>query len=319
VILSPWRSIILDATTKDFRGENIVKREISYIIMGNVCCGAGKESFKAGAFTVAGGSTSDSRSEIDGGSNNNKWDAAGDAASGGAQLIGGGAAGTSTGSSSNNDSSDPLSMMDQQQQLHQQSQIEENAATSSSAAAVANSANAAAAALLLRQEQARLEMIVQAAGRGMVAVRSTRGSNAYYDQGFAAALGQHLEQTTTFPQHVVSRQLPPFASGSGSSNSSTMTTVAATSSGATASSSLGDAASRTTNSSSSSSVYARLNQPAWEYMQLGTKKHGLAGCAGENPQAYFDHVAESFLDEIVPHKQRLFASNTVHPIVESLL
>ena len=52
----------------------------------------------------------------------------------------------------------------------------------------------------LREEQARLDMVVSAAGRGMVAVRSTRGSTGYYDQGFAAALAQHLEQTTTFPK-----------------------------------------------------------------------------------------------------------------------
>ena len=52
----------------------------------------------------------------------------------------------------------------------------------------------------LREEQARLDMIVTTAGRGMVSVRSTRGSTGYYDQGFAAALAQHLEQTTTFPE-----------------------------------------------------------------------------------------------------------------------
>jgi hypothetical protein len=54
----------------------------------------------------------------------------------------------------------------------------------------------------LREEQARLDMIVTAAGRGMVAVRSTRGSTGYYDQGFAAALAQHLEQTTQFPDSL---------------------------------------------------------------------------------------------------------------------
>jgi hypothetical protein len=297
--------------------------------MGNVCCGSGKESAKAGAFTAArGGGGGDLTSEIDG----NKWDAAsaGDS-SGGALSGGGGGAGATPGSSAlaataNNNGSDPFSMMEQQQQQHQQSQADENnAANSSSAAAAANSANAAAA-LLLRQEQARLEIIVQAAGRGMVAVRSTRGSNAYYDQGFAAALGQHLEQTTTFPQHVVSRQLPPFESSSSinSSSSSNMTTTSSGGTGSgnanTASSSLGDGAAASNKTMSNSSVYARLNQPAWEFIQLGTKRHGLAGCAGENPQAYFDHVAESFLDEIVPHKQRLFANNTgVQPIVESLL
>ena len=49
----------------------------------------------------------------------------------------------------------------------------------------------------LREEQARLERIVSAAGRDMVAVRSTRGGSYYNDQGFAAALAQHLEQTMT--------------------------------------------------------------------------------------------------------------------------
>jgi hypothetical protein len=49
----------------------------------------------------------------------------------------------------------------------------------------------------LREEQARLERLVTLAGREMVAVRSTRGGSYYNDQGFAAALAQHLEQTIT--------------------------------------------------------------------------------------------------------------------------
>lgn len=53
-----------------------------------------------------------------------------------------------------------------------------------------------------RLEQVKLDMIVQAAGRRMVAVRSTRGTTAYYDQGFAAALSQHLEQTTKFNEQM---------------------------------------------------------------------------------------------------------------------
>jgi hypothetical protein len=59
----------------------------------------------------------------------------------------------------------------------------------------------------MRQEQARLEVLVQAAGRRMVAVRSTRGNHAYYDQGFAAALSQHLESTCHFP--ALPQPLPP--------------------------------------------------------------------------------------------------------------
>ncbi|CAJ1962274.1 unnamed protein product [Cylindrotheca closterium] len=61
----------------------------------------------------------------------------------------------------------------------------------------------------LREEQATLDMIVAMAGRGMVAVRSTRGSTGYYDQGFAAALAAHLEQTTQFPESLPVK-LPQF-------------------------------------------------------------------------------------------------------------
>lgn len=119
----------------------------------------------------------------------------------------------------------------------------------------------------VREEQVRLDLIVSAAGRGMVAVRSTRGSTGYYDQGFAAALAQHLEETTQFPDKLPVR-LPP--------------------------------------ASSSTSVYDRLNKAQWESITLGDGG-GLAGCAGENPIRYMDNVAESILDSVVPAKQQLFA------------
>lgn len=128
----------------------------------------------------------------------------------------------------------------------------------------------------LREEQARLDMIVSAAGRGMVSVRSTRGSTGYYDQGFAAALAQHLEQTTQFPNELEVRLPPPSSEG----------------------------------------VYVRLSQPQWQDIKLGNKD-GLAGCAGENPNTYMDHIAESLLDTIVPAKQQLFAG--VAPMIENLL
>mmetsp|Transcript_11230 Transcript_11230/g.14786 ORF Transcript_11230/g.14786 Transcript_11230/m.14786 type:complete len:203 (-) Transcript_11230:188-796(-) len=128
----------------------------------------------------------------------------------------------------------------------------------------------------LRLEQTRLDMIVQAAGRRMVAVRSTRGSNAYYDQGFAAALSQHLEQTTKFRKHL-DHPLP---------------------------------------NPHQSPVYDRLSQPAWAGIQMGAKE-GTAGLAGESPHVFFDRVAESVLEEVVPKKERLFAG--VEPMVESLL
>jgi hypothetical protein len=130
----------------------------------------------------------------------------------------------------------------------------------------------------LREEQARLELIVQATGRGMVAVRSTRGSTGYYDQGFAAALAQHLEQTTEFPA-TLPISLPA--------------------------------------AHPSDSIYARLAQPQWEGIALGTKGGGLAGCAGENPNTYMNHVAESYLDATIPKKERLFRG--IGPIVENLL
>ena len=120
-----------------------------------------------------------------------------------------------------------------------------------------------------REEESRLELLVQTAGRAMVAVRSTRGSNPYYDQGFAAALAQHLEQTTQFPTHV-----PPLPSATPPAESS---------------------------------VYHRLSQSVWEDLQLGPQG-GLAGCAGENPEKYLDRVAESFLDQVVPKKGQLFTN-----------
>jgi hypothetical protein len=120
---------------------------------------------------------------------------------------------------------------------------------------------------IVRQEQARLDLIVSAAGRGMVAVRSTRGSTGYYDQGFAAALAQHLEETTQFPEKLPIK-LSPAPTGT--------------------------------------SVYDRLSRPQWDGIALGNGG-GLAGCAGENPIRYIDNIAESLLDSVVPSKQQLFA------------
>ena len=143
---------------------------------------------------------------------------------------------------------------------------------SSSAAAAPMAVSAAeqrAAEERFREEQARLELIVQATGRGMVPVRSQRGSTGYYDQGFAAALAQHLEQTTQFPEMLEQALPPPPPPVSGGS--------------------------------SSSSVYARLAQPEWEGIALGNKD-------GENPVTYMDHIAELCLDAAIPKKERLFAN-----------
>ncbi|KAI2499888.1 hypothetical protein MHU86_14626 [Fragilaria crotonensis] len=59
------------------------------------------------------------------------------------------------------------------------------------------------------EEAARLELIVSNAGRDMVPVRSTRGATYYHDQGFAAALLAHLQQT--LPRHTWRPKLPAVA------------------------------------------------------------------------------------------------------------
>jgi hypothetical protein len=151
----------------------------------------------------------------------------------------------------------------------------------------------------LREEQARLDLIVQATGRAMVSVRSTRGSNGYYDQGFAAALAAHLEATTAFPA-TLERSLPPPITLSREDLHRRVSEVS-TGGGAT---------------SANHPMHSRLSQPEWEGIALGPK-HGLAGCAGENPITYFDHLAEQFLDSKIPKKERMFAN--VEPIMENLL
>ena len=160
---------------------------------------------------------------------------------------------------------------------------------SSSATATATTQQGEAQLKAQREEQNRLELIVQMAGRGMVSVRSTRGSTGYYDQGFAAALGQHLEQTTKFPDTLPVR-LPPLVGNK----------------------------KKKSNNNNNDTVFARLSQPQWENIALGKKGTGLAGCGGENPNTYMDHVAVSFLDSVVPKKERIFHGG-VGPMVENLL
>lgn len=166
----------------------------------------------------------------------------------------------------------------------------------------------------LREEQARLDLLVATTGRDMVAVRSTRGSTGYYDQGFAAALAQHLEQTTEFPNKLPQR-LPPMSSSQinvkdGTASSSHKLTSIITSSAAAA-------AGNNSTSSSVSALYAILSQPMWEDIVLGPSQEGLAGCGGESPSQYMDRVAESILDAAVPTKEELFAG--LGPMVENLL
>ena len=118
-----------------------------------------------------------------------------------------------------------------------------------------------------QEEDSRVQSILQTAGRGMVSVRSTRGSTAYEDQGFMAHLFHHIQSTIKLPEQLPT-SLPP--------------------------------------ANSNSSVYSRLSKPQWQGIVLGKQQIGLAGCAGENPYTYMDHEALSFLDKVRPKKERLF-------------
>lgn len=166
----------------------------------------------------------------------------------------------------------------------------------------------------LREEQGRLNMIVSTAGRGMVSIRSTRGSTGYYDQGFAAALAQHLEQTTSFPDRLPVTLPPPPKEGD---RIPSKATLAATSPGALPLPGNNDKRTASTSSAKAASpLFTRLAQPQWEGIALASGG-GLAGCAGEDPNRFMDNVAESLLDTVVPAKQQLFAG--AKPMVENLL
>lgn len=52
------------------------------------------------------------------------------------------------------------------------------------------------------QSDQKYEALVQTTGRSMVAIQTQRDGTGYYDQGFAAALSDHLEQTTQFPNKL---------------------------------------------------------------------------------------------------------------------
>jgi hypothetical protein len=241
--------------------------------MGNACCGSKDEASKATAFDAA-GSDGGGGGYSDGGdprasSSSLAGRGAGDAGRGGlsssATEAGGGGAGVGSdgrgAASGGGGDDDPTSSATggDPEQLR-----------------------------VVKQEQARLEWIVQATGRRMLGVRSNRGSQGYYvDQGFAAALYQHLEQTTPLPSH-----LPSALSAS---------------SAASASPPPGSS------SAANADLYRRLTAPTWESIRL--RSDGYGG-GGKDPEEYLDHVAETFLDEVVP-KKSLFAG--AEPLVENLI
>ena len=199
---------------------------------------------------------------------------------------------------------------------------------------------AASAALAALERRKRRELwIVNGAARGMVAVRSTRGSTGYYDQGFAGLLAQHLEQTTSFPNKLplVLPEPAPLKQKAGTSSSAEEDKSNALSSSLSKGSSpLNDtptmpspANANAANANKKCTFYDRLAQPQWEGMELvvddASSQQLLQGreasaAASGDPHKLMDALAESLLDgpyTVLPAKQQLFAG--VRPMVENLL
>ena len=306
--------------------------------MGQVCSGAKEESTKGGPLDLP--SDHHSSDQYSGGDNNKDvTDLLGGDSNIGDPMRGGGAGGIGSDGETNNN------------QNNQQQQQGVTPVTSAEAAKVA-------AVKAEEERRKRKELwIVNGAARGMVAVRSTRGSTGYYDQGFAGLLAQHLEQTTSFPNRLPLVLPPPPSSsqkqdnsngGGGSSSSSNDVT----STGGDSNTTIGSTTTSTT-TKKGTSVFDRLAQPPWDGLDLLVLQQQLendninidnhtssstqqntaatgsgaggatttsAGGVAVDPNKLMDTIAESLLDgpyTVLPAKQQLFAG--VKPMVENLL
>lgn len=63
-------------------------------------------------------------------------------------------------------------------------------------------------------------------------------------------------------------------------------------------------------------IYA-LGKGRWDDVRLGSRESGVAGCGGEDPEYFFDDLAEAYLEKMVPTKTNLFGG--CPSIVENLL
>ena len=181
---------------------------------------------------------------------------------------------------------DELLANQQQQQQQQQQPSEEKTETLEAETEDKTAANAALQDLERRKR--RELWIVNGAARGMVAVRSTRGSTGYYDQGFAGLLAQHLEQTTSFPD-----QLPLVLPD--------------------------NAPLQQTEEEKKSPLYERMELVVDDAHSSLRGREASAAVSGD-PHKLMDALAESLLDgpyTVLPAKQQLFAG--VRPMVENLL
>lgn len=150
----------------------------------------------------------------------------------------------------------------------------------------------------LREEQARLELIVSTAGRDMIPVGRRDGgpmsgaAGGYYDPAYAAAAAQEIhssgalsavseEVMATLAKCQLNGQVPPSAIPAGDAGA----------------------------------LLDALVGGRWEGIELGTRG-GLGGCGGEDPEIFFDDLAEGYLDRVVPTRETLFRG--VGSIVENL-
>lgn len=150
----------------------------------------------------------------------------------------------------------------------------------------------------LREEQARLELIVSTAGRDMIPVGRRDGgpmsgaSGGYYDPAYAAAAAQEIhssgalgavgeEVMATLAKCHLNGRVPPSAVPVGGAGE----------------------------------IMEALARGRWEGIELGTRG-GLGGCGGEDPEIFFDDLAEGYLDRVVPTRETLFRG--VGSIVENL-
>jgi len=221
-------------------------------------------------------------------------------------------------------------------------------ATTATTAATTAQQRAAAKARADDERRKRKELwIVNGAARGMVAVRSTRGSTGYYDQGFAGLLAQHLEQTTSFPDRLPLVLPAPAAMAIRQPDDTTAAAAAAATTSTSTSETDTNNEISSIKESKKCTFYDRLAQPPWEGMDLIVinSNNGGGGGGGESningqmqtqqplhgreasaaasgdPHRLMDAVAESLLENgpctVLPAKQQLFAG--VRPMVENLL
>ena len=304
--------------------------------MGQVCSGAKEESTKGGPLDLP--SDHHSSDQYSGGDNNKDvTDLLGGDSNIGDPMRGGGAGGIGSDGETNNN------------QNNQQQQQGVTPVTSAEAAKVA-------AVKAEEERRKRKELwIVNGAARGMVAVRSTRGSTGYYDQGFAGLLAQHLEQTTSFPNRLPLVLPPPPSSSQKQENSggSSSSSNDVTSTGGDSNTTIGSTTTSTT-TKKGTSVFDRLAQPPWDGLDLlvlqqqlendninidnhtssstqqntaatgsgagGATTTSAGGGVAVDPNKLMDTIAESLLDgpyTVLPAKQQLFAG--VKPMVENLL